>query len=356
MKNSLLLVFVSIAVSYSAPVAAQTFDTPVPLTGYAWSDNVGWISFSGTGPGYSVNILPDGDGDGSSVIEGYAWNSAPGPDVNPADTVPDYNSGVGWIKFGNLGPSPVGGSSNAMIDLSTGNITGWARACAGAADPASCTGGATSTSGSWDGWISLSCDSDGTCGVSAYGPNASGGFVNDFSWGSTAATSTASSSVIGWMQWNPPTLDRVSYNPPCSGSQCVLSGGFPAEQLFNEWCEPIGSPNMCSGTCTAGACDAAPVGSLPAGTVTIDPVVVRSGGTTNITWSSPTATSCTLEQQTAGGVAYASSTNTFGNDVPSAPADRTTIFSLQCTASGDPTLEQEIASTTLRVLPAAFET
>jgi hypothetical protein len=95
--------------------------------GYAWSDNIGWISFNNcvdptvptscTGIDYGVKYLaPSSD---SAYLEGYAWSS-----------------NVGWIKFGGFNVSDfpnVSGSGttqdNAKIvkedDLL--KLKGWAR-------------------------------------------------------------------------------------------------------------------------------------------------------------------------------------------------------------------------------------
>src|SRR3990167_2114797 len=78
------------------------------LTGWAWSSNIGWVSFQGTGYGVAVN---------SGELEGYAWSS-----------------NIGWIRFGGLVGCPGGGNCDARF--SGNRIVGWARACAGAATPA----------------------------------------------------------------------------------------------------------------------------------------------------------------------------------------------------------------------------
>src|SRR3989344_8409555 len=105
--------------------------------GFAWSDNIGWISFNCTDLGtcgtvdYGVQIS-----DSTGVFSGYAWNDA-----------------VGWISFNTaeLGGCPSGVCESRLgVPVST-EARGWAKALAG--------GGAGS--GGWEGWISLSCESDG---------------------------------------------------------------------------------------------------------------------------------------------------------------------------------------------------
>ncbi|MFH1780667.1 MAG: hypothetical protein ABH841_01550 [Candidatus Nealsonbacteria bacterium] len=76
------------------------------ISGYAWSENIGWINFSGSN--YGVNINSDG------VFSGYAWSE-----------------NIGWIDFG----------QGTQVDLDTGEVSGWARAL--------------SYGGGWDGWIKM---------------------------------------------------------------------------------------------------------------------------------------------------------------------------------------------------------
>ncbi len=107
------------------------------IFGYAWSSNIGWISFNdaniGSGGGfYGVNA------DASGNLSGYAWSS-----------------NIGWISFNHSAGCP-GAAGNPVcqpkIDPASREISGFARACAGTV-PGDC-GGASRSDG-WDGWISL---------------------------------------------------------------------------------------------------------------------------------------------------------------------------------------------------------
>ncbi len=102
------------------------------LRGYAWSENVGWIKFNGSG--YGVNV-----DDASGIFSGFAWSE-----------------NIGWISFSGLGLSnfPSGPFSAPKIDNKTGLVSGWARACV-AAPLGQCSGDATNTGG-FDGWIKMS--------------------------------------------------------------------------------------------------------------------------------------------------------------------------------------------------------
>lgn len=111
-----------------APAAVSTPTTPaVPstiLTGYAWSENIGWISFrDGSVP---VEVGSDG------TLKGYAWSE-----------------NIGWIQFGGLSTTDMPTTTfetKSQAKLINQTLTGWARAVAGISG---------SNRGGWDGWIAL---------------------------------------------------------------------------------------------------------------------------------------------------------------------------------------------------------
>ncbi|MFM2357593.1 MAG: hypothetical protein RJA61_330, partial [Candidatus Parcubacteria bacterium] len=93
----------------------------VPLTGWGWSSNIGWISFSSESDGatggsaYSVKL-----NDQTGVISGFAWSNS-----------------VGWLSFNlaDVAPCPLQtedeGSKQARVKNMTGGgtreVIGWAR-------------------------------------------------------------------------------------------------------------------------------------------------------------------------------------------------------------------------------------
>ena len=137
------------------------------LGGYAWSPNIGWISFSCTNgantcgtTNYGVHKTSGGllTGDEANSVPGYAWSSS-----------------IGWIQFGGLSGFPSGSGTNAVnaqIDGS-GNLIGWARAL--------------SYGGGWDGWISLSGTSPN------YGVTFLSNAFSGYAWGSD---------VVGWINFD----------------------------------------------------------------------------------------------------------------------------------------------------------
>ncbi len=155
----LLIAFIS---SFSVNKSVQAQTPSNVLSGYAWSENIGWIDFS-----TSTNNVNGVSIDANGNLSGYAWSE-----------------NIGWIKFGGLSGFPTGTAGELSQDakIVSGKLTGWARACAGTAS-GDCSG-ASRTDG-WDGWISL--------GGTNYGIIPSGNNFSGYAWGSD---------VIGWIDFS----------------------------------------------------------------------------------------------------------------------------------------------------------
>ena len=137
------------------------------LSGYAWSDNIGWISFNCTNTStcgtsdYGVNASTV-----NGNMSGYAWSD-----------------NIGWISFNETVGCPEGGcTTQPNVSKTTGAITGWAKA--------------PSATGGWDGWIKLG----GSWASSAI---FSGTAASGYSWGSD---------VVGWVSWSGSGYGVVSSN------------------------------------------------------------------------------------------------------------------------------------------------
>ncbi len=137
------------------------------LSNYAWSDNIGWISFNSTNLGgsfnYGVNVDPACAGSVCNML-GYAWSEH-----------------IGWISFNSsdVGGCPGGGNCTPRLDRSDGKVAGWARAYR----PINPLG---QTLGGWDGWIRLRDDSKN------YGVTVTGCQWDGYAWGSD---------IIGWIHF-----------------------------------------------------------------------------------------------------------------------------------------------------------
>lgn len=198
---------------------------PVPLKGWGWSSNIGWISFSsansGTFGNYSVNISTSSQ---YSYMNGWAWSP-----------------NIGWISFesgDNVHPNPY-------IDMFTGSVLGWARACSATVDN-DCKSAPISSG--WDGWISMSGNNYTSPGSGVtYDVNT--GKFNGFAWGSE---------VLGWLNFDTGISDPVispilfsSSTPACtlsiatSPSTMTPAGGtatvnWTSTNVKNDSCELTG--------------------------------------------------------------------------------------------------------------------
>ncbi len=195
-----LIIVVSVAFSFSgfsSPQAEAQSSNP-KLSGWFWSDNIGWISLSGTNPiSYGVEKLNDGS------FSGFAW----------ADN-------LGWIEFRPGFTGPAGNSNGVKATLNVGtneyDISGWARACAGTVN-GDCN--SSSRTDGWDGWIAFqgpwsnpSTGQSGTFGTKAVSiPGTEDYKFIGFGWGSDA---------VGWIDTQEGTLLGVN-----SGSLSVSLQG-----------------------------------------------------------------------------------------------------------------------------------
>jgi len=173
----ILFITVTILTIITKPATSVRADS-VSLGNWAWSSNIGWVDLA-------PNNTPVVVGSVSGDITGYAWSS-----------------NIGWIKFGGLSGYPSNGASGvpANIDSTTGEVRGWARACAGTAN-GDCSSMVSRTDG-WDGWIELAganhpSTAGGSSGVhmdDVIVGGASTKMLRGYAWGGN---------VIGWLQFNP---------------------------------------------------------------------------------------------------------------------------------------------------------
>jgi len=160
--------------------------------GWAWSENIGWISFNNNTTGgesvnYGVNIGSD------RIFSGYAWSE-----------------NIGWISFNQAELSGCpSGACLAKVDLSSHEVSGWARALAPVGDP---------QAGGWDGWISLR--------GSNYGVeiNNTSHQFEGWAWGGDDSDSTA---VIGWISFN---CNNPETPTACSDSDYKVETSFGFNQ------------------------------------------------------------------------------------------------------------------------------
>ncbi len=327
MKNKIFislgfLVILSVLFFNIIPVRASS----VAVSGYAWSETIGWIEMAPAFGGVSFD-------DVSGTLTGYAWSE-----------------NIGWVKFGGLSSFPGGVGSNASVNTSTGSATGWIRACAGTATGNCST--MTSRTDGWDGWIRL--DSNLTNPVVL---NLGTGDFSGFAWGSD---------VVGWVDFtgvSTGSLTRIltidSTNPASGVNMTVLpadkSGNTdgstqliriynnntdvtvtaPANaggNTFTSWtgCDSVTGTYTCNIKMDSNETVTVNYGTPASATVSISatPIDINKGDSSNITFSYQNATNCTI---TSYGLplSYPDDSDTF----PVSPVVSTT-YEIVCSPAG----------------------
>ena len=152
-----LIIFLSLASFLIFDLKEVRAGTEHNVSGWAWSENIGWISFNSTTDGslinYGVNI------DSNRIFSGYAWSE-----------------NIGWISFNKneLTDCPIS-PCRAKLDFQTKQISGWARALA--------------YGDGWDGWIRLRDTDYGVWLDTSLSPAE----FRNWAWGSD---------VVGWISFN----------------------------------------------------------------------------------------------------------------------------------------------------------
>lgn len=286
------------------------------VSGYAWSYNIGWISFNCTnndscfeadtgevGAGGDLGYINEGTQSSSKEVETSSFaffkslknslgemfdflrpTNVYADDIIIAGTGSDYgvnvdattgvmsgwawNDNIGWISFNEFTGCP-NGSCTPMMDTDDGDLHGWAKAYGGVAGT------------EWSGWISLDCANNGDdavlfpCSPFWGGANYNAtvdlttGIFSNYAWGDD---------VVGWIKFSgpeyavvvdldQPTIDLVGSAGTtfCPGDPATLS-----------WT----TTNMTSCTATATNADPAFNGT----------VLTNSASPVNISPSAPTTT------------------------------------------------------------------
>lgn len=360
-----------------------------PLTGWAWSETIGLISFNCSNTSTCGTVNYSMTVDTSGQISGYAWSE-----------------NIGWIS---ANESDLAGCPKAPCRAKfTGNqLRGWMKALAGG----------TPSSGGWDGWISLNCT--GTtegCGTVDYGVIESNGVISGYAWGSD---------VVGWIDFSlvgrnapivslavaPGTITRgesatvtwsaenatsctgtnfstggaisgnVSVSPQNTttyGGSCTGDGGT---SIFGDMTLTVNCPitYSCSGQQvmqTNAQCQTVPYGSLcqspqfcsegsplcldpaPAcgqfgsrsGCLEAHPQVVRKGSPTRLYWNIENVSSCALTG--TNGQSW-NTTYSGASGQPTANLNQQTIFTLNCVPLGDNAFSRQ--SVTVDIVPVFQE-
>ncbi len=154
--------------------------------GYAWSDNIGWISFSCKNEDAVADYGVDIDNSDLMAdqweLSGYAWSD-----------------NIGWITFNRsqLSGCPSGTGCYSWVDTSVGTLNGWARACSVFAS--GCSGSLKSSGlGGWDGWLKFY---DNLANKAYIDFSVSPAEFREYMWGNMN---------IGWVSLNHKNEDAIS--------------------------------------------------------------------------------------------------------------------------------------------------
>jgi hypothetical protein len=260
-------------------------DTTTPLTGWAWSDTIGWISVScsdlntcGT-VNYGLTMNANG------TLSGMAWSDS-----------------IGWIS---ANPTDLAGCPSAPCSASvqSGNASGWLRALAAAG----------AGSGGWDGWISLSGSGYGV----TYDKN-SGNF-DGYAW---EGATDPGGAIVGWVDFS-----RV-HASPLQCKQLTYCKTSTQECTIHADCSPE-TCRTCVNNCVNNTCYV----PIPGGTFTAVPSLVPQGGTSLISWDIINVKGCTVNGDNQDGPWHkeGDSNNEASSSHMSNAIVKQTTYTLDCT-------------------------
>ncbi|KKW43568.1 MAG: Cell wall protein AWA1 [Parcubacteria group bacterium GW2011_GWB1_57_6] len=298
------------SVSYLPRAQASATDS---LSGYAWSDNVGWISFNCTNTGscgtsnYGVTVNPT-----NGEMSGYAWSD-----------------NVGWFSFQ---PGDVAGCPQApctpKVNQGNGTVTGWFRALA--------------NGGGWDGWVSLSGVT--VSGVAfagyAWGSDVVGwvsmsGVMNTFTAPTVSCSGAPSTAYIGQqVTWSSSVSGGSgSYTYSWSGTDGLSGTSASTQKTYSTTGTKQGTiavTDTVSGQTSSASCNAGVGVSVQScsASLSANPTTVEEGQNTTLSWNVPGGSSCAASCSGSGfntGGALSGSTNA---SVP--PTPPSTSYGLTC--------------------------
>ncbi|MDZ4226935.1 MAG: hypothetical protein U1D26_00485 [Patescibacteria group bacterium] len=285
------------SLAISPQTASSASDTPI--TGYGWSDTIGWVSFNCADLGtcgsvsYGMSIATNGD------ISGYAWSEA-----------------IGWVQ---AYESPSGcPQAPCAAKLTGGSMRGWFKALAGG----------SLVSGGWDGWISLS--------GSGYGPSIiSGGGFDSYAWGSD---------VVGWIDFSQVRTDFAPCNPSysCTDPQHIQYTSPLCQTSAYATCT---SPAFCvegSAVCLYPPPVFIQSGGGLTGHLQATPQITPAGLPVIVTWNVDNVSDCTVSGDNGDGWSGTSGSHS------SSPILQQTIYTLNCAPLDGSTLNESVI---VNVLP-----
>lgn len=195
------------------------------LSGFAWSDNIGWVSFNSSDCDADNNGISDGTPAGCPLAGTSIPNYGVNVGIGGAMSGFAWSDNIGWIDFGPSGSYPELPNNGGTLDRSTGLVSGWARALAGS----------SAESGGWDGWIKLGNDSNGD---GAYDNGSDINLINDYGamaglfnagsceWGGYSWGGGGDTGVVGWISFSGTASDGSLYGVKGTGRPACAEGNF----------------------------------------------------------------------------------------------------------------------------------
>lgn len=240
---SMTLIFVlAVIASTVKPSFSDAQTTSSGLSGYAWSDGIGWINFNSpgiTGAQVMVNST-------TGALSGSAWSAGAGwlsfdRAVTGNPPFDDPGSGSGMIAQKNSSNNIIGWARFVSACYNNSNITGytsnWNGSKCNYVGPGTSNGVSTSTTGEyWDGWVSFNRKNSGETVGTNYSVTVdpTNGALKGYAWGG---------GNVGWIVFNNPAGTTITDNP------VVFSSGGSSLTVA---CSPSpASPNVTSNGGTA---------------------------------------------------------------------------------------------------------
>jgi hypothetical protein len=216
MNKKITTLFISLIIfGLSFPFGGSAMD----VSGWAWSNNIGWISMNRLNCDANRDGLSDGTPAGcptaGTVIPAYGVVLEPIVGGTRNLTGYAWSNNIGWIHFNPAGPFPAAPHHSVRVDnphLATSTVSGWARALA--------------HGDGWDGWIKMSGPG---YGVSVdFGTREFSGFA----W---------SNMVIGWINFAGPNYKVILVNTPpvvhsltTTADHCAAPGRYTFSWTFHD--------------------------------------------------------------------------------------------------------------------------
>jgi hypothetical protein len=316
-----LLLLGALACVLALPRSSEAAVTAGPVTGWAWSDTIGWIDLNCTNDN-SCGVSNYGLAvDSTGTVYGYAWSDA-----------------VGWLSANS---SDLTGCPSAPCNaqLHHGVVSGWLKALSGDA-----------TQG-WDGFISLS----GSSGGFSWGPLVTNGAFSGYTWGND---------VTGWADWSQArtTFDdscAVTQVWSCQNTQTILETDTSATCVVTTKTSTCNSPQFCSSG--SSTCLWPTIQVNPGGNFKANPLLVKQGLPVSLSWSMSNVSACTITgtngQSWSGSGVGCNGSGTCSSPtggLTTAAINQQTTFTLACIGL-DGVTQSTLQTQTVNIIPTFHE-